>query len=475
MRKANVDGFSAARPARRSQKPNKPLPQTDSDPFSSLPPLDPPDAPKAKPRRSKPRRFLKIILLLLLVIVIATGGYFAYKLLSTSSKLFSGNPLAILQEGKPLRTDSYGRSNILLFGTSEDDPGHPGPELSDSIMLASVDQKKHEAFLVSIPRDLNVKYDQSCTEGYRGKINVVYQCAKALAKGDEAAAQEAMRKKIGEVLGLDVQYSVHVNYSALKQMVDAVGGITVVIESDNPKGIYERYVKLPNGPAQLNGEAALALARARNAEGGYGLARSNFDREQYQQKILVALRDKAASAGTLANPIAINGLLEAASNNVRTNFETNEIRTLATIAEKTPAANIKRLDLNADESRILKGDGNPVAGDYNYKDLQAFIKAYASGNTYALEKAVIAVLNASGTPGLAQQKADELAQANIEIAAVANAPASFAASGVKLYDQSEGKKPETLKKLESTLGSKAEPMPAGLSSTADFVIVVGKQ
>src|SRR5690606_36821939 len=109
--------------------------------------------------------------------------------------------------------------------------------------------------------------------------------------------------------------------------------------SDDPRGIYDpnfdwecnhqcNYVKYPNGPAHLDGKHAVLLARARDSTGmGYGLADGNFAREQYQQKILVALRDKAASVGTLANPAAVAQLIDSLGNNVRTNVSTGEVKT----------------------------------------------------------------------------------------------------------------------------------------------------
>ncbi|HEX6462112.1 MAG TPA: LCP family protein [Candidatus Saccharimonadales bacterium] len=418
---------------------------------------------------------IKRVLLVILALLFIGAGYFAYKFFVNSGKVFKGNVFnAIFSEAKPLKTDTNGRSNILLFGTSEDDPGHPGPELSDSIMVLSVDQKKKDAFMVSIPRDLNVEYGRSCISGTKGKINVVYECAKS-SQNNEEAGQAALRQKTGSVLGLDVQYSVHVNYTALKQAVDAVGGITVVIESDNPRGIYERYVKLPNGPAHLNGEAALALARARNAEGGYGLSRSNFDREQYQQKILVALKEKATSAGTLANPVAVNSLIDTLGDNVRTNFDADEIKTLVKLAQDVPSDKIKRLDLNKEDNMLFDGDGQPTVGDYNYNEIRAFIRAYASGDTALLEGALVDVFNASGVAGAGQAKATVVTDAGLEVNRVDVAPASAGVTPLAIYDLSKGKKPATLKKLKTLFGiqSASTTLPSGVTSTADFVIIVG--
>lgn len=55
---------------------------------------------------------------------------------------------------------------------------------------------------------------------------------------------------------------------------------------------------------------------------GTGLAQSNFDREKNQQKVIVALREKALSAGTLANPGKVMSLISALGDNLNTNFDT---------------------------------------------------------------------------------------------------------------------------------------------------------
>ena len=413
------------------------------------------------------------------------------KFLLASGRVFEGNVFAALfSDAKPLKTDQYGRSNVLLFGTSEDDPEHSGADLTDSIMVASIDQKTNQGFLLSVPRDLYVKYGRACTSGYEGKINAAYQCGKG-QKGDEKAGAEFLKGIVSKNFGVDIQYYAKVNYTALRDSVNAVGGITVQIDSDDPRGILDRnfdwkcrykcyYVKYANGPAQLDGDHALALARARNASGGYGLGGGNFDREQYQQKIIVAIRDKASSAGVLANPVKVNGLIDSIGNNVRTNIEAGEIKTIVKIGQKTDTSKLKHLNL-VDEKKPLVTTGNyggqsivwPVGGVYDYSAIKAYVTANLSGDTALLEGAVVDVLNGSGVSGVAQIKADSLEAAGFTIGVVSNAPAGNYGNA-SLYDLSKGKKPGTKTKLEKQLGVTAKTaLPAGVSSTADFVIIVG--
>ncbi len=450
----------------------------------------PPSKPK-KERKFGPKKIGKWVAIALTLVILVGGGYFAYKFLATSGKIFKGNPIAaIFGQGKALKSDANGQTNILLFGTSEDDPHHPAADLTDSIMVASINQKRKDGFIVSLPRDFYVDYGRGCMSGYKGKVNVLYSCVKD--KSNEETGSMALAKKAGEIYGLDIQYYVHVNYTVLREAVDAVGGITVNIEGSDPRGILDRnfdwtckfkcyLVKYPNGPAKLDGVHALALARARgDTAPTYGLSRSNPDRQDNQRKILLALKDKAVSAGVLTNPIAVNSLLDTLGNNLRTNFDAEEVKTLIDMGKNIKSESIASVSLEDRENPLATvscfgGNVCPNKGSFDYSDIQNTINAYVHGNTAALEHARIDVLNASGQSGLAQTKAEELDAQGLKVTKVGNAPLSYGSKPVQFYDLSGGKKPETLKKLESLLGVKVTAgVPTGVNSNADFVIIIGK-
>lgn len=458
------------------------------------------DQPFQKKRRKwRPsKKFFKRVAIVLFLIALIIGGYIGIKALIAGSKIFGGNLFDVVSQAQPLKEDENGRSNILVFGTSEDDQNeHGGASLTDSIMVVSVDQDKKIAAITSVPRDLWVEYDEGCEVGYEGKINAVFLCG---ANGDTTSQEgamkgaEALRKKVGEVYGLDVQYSVQVGYRAVEQAVDAVGGIEVVIESDDPRGILDRnfdwecrfecyYVKHPNGPAKLNGKQALALARARNEAGGYGLSRGNFDREVNQQKILVALRNKASSAGTLANPIAATQLIDSLGDNIRSNFVAGEIRTLIDLARDTKEKNIDRFNL-VDGDPPLLTTGNvggqsvvrPTAGLYDYSAIQAFILKRFTIDEATKENASITVLNGSGRVGAAQEMQEKLVAKGFNVVEIGNAAESAEYGKASIYKISETKQPATSKKLTRTIGGKVKngPMPYEMTSTSDFVVIVGQ-
>ncbi len=456
----------------------------------------------AKKLKSLRRRIFGWMALLIVVVILGTLGFVGYRLFAATGKVFKGNALSILLAPEtPLKTDQYGNSNILLLGTSESDPNHPGAELTDSMMVASINRQTHRVFLLSVPRDLWVTYAKPCVAGYSGKINAVYECALgsnlgglSTTQNDEATAENLTAEKVGSVTGINIQYVVHMNLAVIQKVVDAVGGIDITINSPDPRGILDRnfdwrcnykcyLVKYPNGPVHLTGTDAMWLAQARNDSGGYGLPRGNFDREENQRKIIMATKDKATSIGFLANPLNVINLLDAMGANLHTNIDTSEVKTFVTAIKEISNQNITSIDIMTDNPNILTTgtgpDGSsivrPIAGLEDYSGLQAFTKQLLKGNAPAIgEAASVDVLNGSGAPGAAAQVGDTLSGVGIVVNREANTiPGNY--PHYTIYDISGGKKPNTLALLKSTLSgaSVQTNLPAGVTSTASFVVIVG--
>lgn len=456
------------------------------------------EAHQDKPRKRKlfrdRKKLIKRVLIVLALLLLAVGIYVGIRVLIASGGVFKGDLFGLVQSA-PLKTDANGRSNILIFGTSEDSRAHTatgeGPLLTDSMMVVSIDQDKKDAYMVSVPRDMYVDFGTACLGGYSGRINEVYQCFSDFGK-DEEAGTEALRKKAGEVVGMDVQYTAQVNYTVVEDLVDAVGGISVVIDSDDPRGIYDpnfdwmcgyrcNLVKYPNGPTgNIDGEHALALARARNAtSAGYGIY-DNFDREQYQQKIIKALREKAVSAGTLTNLGKVTSMIDALGDNLRTNFETKEIRTLMGLAADIPSDKIVSIDLSQATPAVYTGKQlggasllTPTSGDFNYTSIIQYIRQQVSSDPVVRENAKLGVYNGSGVAGAAQTTADKLTDKNFTVSDIGNAVVGEYPA-ITIYDMTSAK-PKSKQRLESMYGVKAttEQPPVNVIGL-DFVILVGK-
>lgn len=443
-----------------------------------------------KPRKKVSKgKIVKWIVIVIILAILGVVGYLAVKAFLAGGKVFNGNPLDIITTKTRLAEDDNGRTNILIFGTSGytmDEDAWDGAMLTDSIMVVSLDQDNNDAYMMSLPRDLYVRNNCPALGKTSGKLNEVFYCAYTTDK-DEVAGAEALMAKSGEILGLDIQYYIHADWTALVQAIDAVGGVDIAIESDDPRGIYDSStgIKYANGEvAHLDGEKALALARARNHNyGDYGLSGGNYDREKNQQKILAAFQQKAMSAGTLLNPVAVNNLIDSLGNNLITSFETGHVQTLIDIASNLQADHIKQLPF------VGRDDGGPnliatyapngtylgeapVAGVYDYSEIQAYVAQNLSSDPVVMEGATIDVLNGSDQAGLAAKKAEELEDDNYTIGSIDNAPASTTES-VTIY-QLNGDMTNTATALKDKYGVELiQGELAGYYTNADFVIVFG--
>ena len=348
----------------------------------------PPARPALAPQKKSWKSRIKRIFIVLLVLGFLAGAFVGVKLAINASKAFDGNLFGLLQNDK-LKGEDQGRVNILLAGNSADDPGHAGADLTDSLLLLSIDTDNKRAFMMSIPRDLYVDIPDN---GY-AKINEVY------ADGKESGFSEAgypdggmglLEKVVGQNFGIDIHYYALINYTAFREAVNAVGGIDVNIQSDDPRGLYDAMIakadggplRLKNGPQTLDGQTALNLARARGSGINYGFAQSDYTRSEHQRMMLVALKEKAASAGVVSNPVKLSSLLDSFGNNVTTDFQTSEVRRLYDLSKEIPSASITSVGLNDVEGKSLLASYRtrsgqsalvPKAGVDDYSEIQAYL------------------------------------------------------------------------------------------------------
>ncbi|HET7529177.1 MAG TPA: LCP family protein [Candidatus Saccharimonadales bacterium] len=335
------------------------------------------------PIELKPAGWRKIILRTFVILLAATiifsvviAAWDARNITSASRKMFGSGSLLELINPRPVKTDSYGRVNVLLVGYSIDDPGHPGSTLTDSIILLSMDGTKHSGFMLSIPRDLYVKIHGF---GY-GKINEAYK----------DGGMPLLARIVSQDFDTPIGYYALIDYAAVRQTVDALGGITVDIHSNDPRGLYDPNIskadggplKLSNGKHVIDGQTALNLTRARGDPCGcglyaYGFGQSDFDRTQHQRQVFTAIKDKL-NWKLILNPLKNGRILQAASDNIRTDIKADEIRTIFSTFNDIPSSKLESLSLrdlngiNYLASTHYSGDTlTPAAGLGDYSGIIA--------------------------------------------------------------------------------------------------------
>jgi LCP family protein required for cell wall assembly len=440
------------------------------------------EPPKKEKKRRGKRKLFKRAGLVIGVFVLVAGLTIGFKFYRNIANLTgNNNPLSLFSLFHPshLKNDN-GRVNILVAGNSADDAGHDGGDLTDSIMVLSLDTHTHSALMLSIPRDLWVDIPG---EGY-SKINAAYP----------DGGMSLLQKTVENNLDIPIHYQVLVNYTAFRDLVDAVGGITITIKSSDPRGIYDpsldytsRYccalAKYPNGKVSLDGKQALNLARARgDAYGSYGFPQSDFDRTEHQRQMIMAIKDKVVSTNLITSPLEVSKLADAVGKNVRTNLQVNDLQSLYYYSKDISDSNIQSASINELGGKQLlmsftTSSGQsalvPAAGVDDFSDIQAQIKKLFSNNPVAKESAKVVLLNGTDTVGLAAKQETILTAKGADIELIADAPATQATSTI--VNNSDGQKPHTLALLKQLYSAKVTTN-ATLSAKypdADFIVVLG--
>ena len=437
---------------------------------------------KAKKPVSKKRKIITSIILVIVLLLIGGitwlilwGNDIIAKITGGQGNIFD---LVTFTEPtyEPLKTDENGRTNILAFGTSgynmEGEEGngvHDGAALTDSIMVISLNQDTGDIAMLSLPRDL--KASPTCTA--TGKINEVYWCNN-MEDDNEQAGAEALMAEVGDILGIDFQYYAHLNWGSLVQIVDTLGGITVTLDENIEDYYYTGVVFEAGKPYTISGIEAVALARAR-----HGTTGGDFSRGASQQKILIGIKDKIFEKSLSLTDII--GLASALGDNLRTNFNVEELKSIAHLASEFDFNSMRQVSLIEPEMLMTTGTINgisyvlPAGGVGYYTRIQDYIDKMFSNSPSVYEDASILVLNGTETPGLAATEQKTLEDEGYTNITIDDAPEGEYTDQYSLYVLDDTT-PATQKLLESkysTTSKSFDELPPEISRDYNFVLILG--
>lgn len=425
------------------------------------------------------------------LLAVVVGGYLGAKGYLRARQVFQGGGEAFVSTCDPdvdsLKTEGDGRVNFLLLGKGGPEQTD-GPDLTDTIIVASLDPCNKDAGLLSIPRDLAVKMES----GETTKINSVYALTKYAeqdrGKSDddaEKAGIQAIEDTVENVVGIKIDRYVMLDFTAFEQAIDAVGGIQI----DVKKPVSEKMrlkgkpytLDVDTGVQQFDGLRALAYSRSR-----YTSERGDFDRSERQREIIVALREKVFSAGTYSNPVKISQLIDAFGGRVRTNMGgTDEIKRFYDIGQEVGGSKIASVSL-VDEPNVLIASGGanlgigstqiPKEGAFRYDAIRRFVRTTFKDSFIRKEDPAVVVLNGTTVSGMAKAKSDELAGFGYNVTEVSDAPTKDFSQTV-IVDLKKKDTKYTKHYLEQRFKVTATTqLPAGITppENADFVIIVGQ-
>lgn len=302
-----------------------------------------PDPSPTEPRKKFKFKFekkygisLSIIGLILLITLLSIGIYKAIK--SIDFTVF------LTIAGDELLTDEHGHTNFLILGTGGEN--HEGSDLTDTILIASVDNESKLVTMLSIPRDL---YVQDALVG-SSKVNEVYHYATKYYDNKQQGLLH-LKSKLEELIGTDIQYYLLVDFKGFKELVDTLGGLDLYVENDlydpyYPKDgtfLYEPF-KITQGQHHMDGETALKYARSRKTT-------SDFDRAKRQQDIIYAVKERALATDIILSTEKISEILNTLKDNIETNLTVKELLTLGTFAKDFSKDSINHKLIHDDPSR----------------------------------------------------------------------------------------------------------------------------
>jgi LCP family protein required for cell wall assembly len=259
-------------------------------------------------------------------------------------------------EPSPAVTPASESDRITVLFTGIDSSEIRNHELTDTLLVVSVDPTDGKVAMVSFPRDI-ARFRLSDGRLYTGKINSLMSYAKRNKEDFPAGPLATLRTELGNILGVPIHYYAAINLDGFVRMIDAVGGVTINNEraiadpsyggwtDKRPVGFY-----LKKGKHKLDGDRALAYVRSRMGAGD-----NDFTRARRQQQLLTALADKLSDPAMLPR---IPRLLEVASDTIRTDFPPERLTEMLTLARTVDDKKIQKIVLGPPyATRPTSGDG----------------------------------------------------------------------------------------------------------------------
>ncbi|WP_353096149.1 LCP family protein [Tissierella praeacuta] len=266
-------------------------------------------------------------------------------------KIFLGNSSIPVTDNVPQKELDLGEDNIieqivenellfLMMGVDAEGVKNYKGIRTDTLMLFKVNFDTGEINLLSIPRDTRV-----LVKGKNDKINHAHSYG----------GPELTMRTVRDFLNLDVDYYVKVDYNAVMEIVDAIGGVEIDVPfdmkyRDNTPGSPPLNINIKEGLQVLDGKNAHDFLRWRkNNSGTVQYPGGDVGRVKAQQMFMRELIKQTLKP---KNIIKIPVLIETYINNVETNIPTKQIFKGAKLASK--------IDIDSIRTDIIPGEGEYV-------------------------------------------------------------------------------------------------------------------
>lgn len=420
--------------------------------------------------KRRPFLFFGRLFAIALVVFATAGVAFSYEIATGGDTGFAGLPHfsifstihhLVAAGDKKLKGEDQDRINFLFMGVGGE--GHDGPELTDTIIFASLRPSDKSVGMMSIPRDMTVPIDGY---GWR-KVNSVNAIGENVEKGSGPALASQV---IGNLFGQEIDYYVKVDFGGFAKLIDQIGGVDIYVDRSFTDDAYPtvddlyQTISFQEGWAHMDGDTALKYVRSRHGNNGEG---SDFARSRRQQKVLLAIKQKILNVGTLINPTKVGAIIDTLGSHIQTNITLWEAVRLAGMVHDIDTSTIVNHVLDDSTGSPLYATSLngayvllPKNDDWNPIRQMAANVLYPDGSQVAttepeppanMPKLVhVEIQNGTNVTGLAFEASQLLQGQGFDVVKIGNA-AQRDFTHTVIYDLTDGRQADELKVLQNYL------------------------
>lgn len=279
---------------------------------------------------------VRIFILIVFFAILFAFGFIAYRTVANSA---IGTYASYARSFIAPQTNNFfvsqDRINILILGKGG--IGHDTPDLTDTMILVSLSITKPKIVMISIPRDIWM-------DDMKAKINTAYFYGNKKKPGGGLILAKS---EVEEIVGVPITYGVAVDFNGFKDVIDAIGGVTLNVQNSFTDNEYPiagrendtcnndrtrkyacRYetISFQAGLQSMDGETALKFVRSRHGDNNEG---DDIHREARQRLLIDSILKKILTPQVLLSPSKISRLVDVANGNIETDLNTTQEITLA--------------------------------------------------------------------------------------------------------------------------------------------------
>lgn len=406
---------------------------------------------KGKRKKKKKHKVLKRILLILILIILITAGIFGYKVYKNGGGLTG--IVTTLIGSDPEKTKNLPDLYCLIMGKSEN--------MTDTIMVAKYSPSTGQASLLSIPRDSFVGTNKNTATAF-DKINCKYQIS-----------PQKTIDAVNKLTGLNIKYYLTVDTKALRDLVDAIGGVEfdVPIDMDYDDSSQKLYIHIKSGMQKLNGEQAEWVVRFRHNNNGttypveYG--DNDLGRMRTQREFMMEVAKQTLKLGNITK---INDILKIAEEEIETNIDWDTMMEYAPALLSLDTENIKT-DALPGVPEYCNGVAVFLVNEKESKTLvnELFLTSSETGEMTKTKDISLEILNGTGSTTKLNKVIEQLKNHGYKITKQGNTNITNVTTVINRTKNST----DDEKAITSLLGT-GKATTGEDNSDVDFTIILGK-